>query len=705
MKSEDTSRYDLPGSRILIRSLRCRDRRVASVGEESAVAVDAMIRDLVVVRLLEDRRVVKDWHLTGGKRSRPLEGKEASARLQEFNDWAGWPVFAVAAWLEPGPGEELAELYRELHLSRFWPPGMPVEALGALWEERLPTPKRSGVYYTPRRIVDRVLAWVLDDPSLDRRPLRLLDPACGSGYFLVEALRRLARRELNRYQAEGRLFTPVMKGETGQLVLEPARRMELVRDHLFGVDIDPGALELSRRALFIEALADTPALLRPAPAAAALLTNLREGDSIMEESLPQQANLFEPVLPPPLRPFRWRDPETGFPTVMDNGGFTAIVGNPPWVSLKGRHRQAPYSPEVVLHLTRIWNADTYRPNLVEFFIRRAVTLLAEDGLHSFVVPDRVAENEQYEPLRRFMLDHGELLRLHFREPFPGVAADTLIYLFQKRKHQSRSPRIVITDAAGRELTAAQSYWLRGSGCLPPIEPADDVEEVLKKIETAGRRELADFLETGVGFIARPNLIADTRQAPQQQPVIKGEHVAPYRRDGNAFFEFKVANLAGGTRSLTKLAHPDRILLRKTGARLIAAIDHSQDLPEQSLYFAFLLDRRLSRFYDLRFFLGLLNSRVLSFYFRHRKITNRATTPQIKKIHLDSLPIRPIHFNDPKSQELHDTLVAAVGEREAAGPGRIAELDRAIDEAAAALYGLDENDLTVIRAEMNKGWEP
>ncbi|MFO8056074.1 MAG: TaqI-like C-terminal specificity domain-containing protein, partial [bacterium] len=655
----------------------------------------------------EDRDVLPDYYLSGGKRSRPLFVPDAVSRLKDLNDWAGWDVFDISCWEDPGPGEEMGSLNHELHLSRFWPHNMPSEVVGALWEERLPVPKRSGVYYTPRSIVNRSLSFTLDE-FLSRNKageLCLLDPACGSGYFLLEALRRLIAHDLEAHMQNRDLFAPVIKVDRTRSELDPARRMEIFRDHLFGVDLDPVALSLSRRSLLVEILSGIPAFKYSAPPCRPLFMNLREGDSILEQSMPQQVSLFDPDNPPPLKPFDWWSREQGFGDIMAAGGFNCIVGNPPWISLKGRHKQAPYPPQVVNFLVHRYRSDTYRPNVVEYFIRRSVELLAEGGVHSFVVPDRVAENSQYDSLRKLMSRQGEIQRLHYREPFPGVAADTLIYLFVKKKKPRQNYKILITDHQGAGREVPKNYWLKGEGFAPPEALPLPADAVLQKMDAAAKRRLSDFLETGVGFISRARKITREKVSEYQWPIIKGEHVFPYHRQGNAWFEFHLDNLAGGTRNLEKLQKPERLLLRKTGSRLIASRDESSHLPEQSLYFAFLRDRRLARPYDLCYFLGILNSKVMSFYFRHRKITNRATTPQIKKIHLDSLPIRTIAFNKPEDKSFHDQLVQAVRQREEAGESEeVRRLDIEIDRLVAGLYGLSQEDIELIDREMKKGWE-
>ncbi len=714
MKASNNTRYDLPSSRILIRTLRRVEKRFTEIvgddreSPESESIFDqilSMAMDLFVVRLLEETGTLPDRYLVHGKRARKLTANESHDRLAAFNQWAGWEVFDLGPWRGPGPGDELSILDHEIHLNRFWPPGMTAETLGALWEERLPSQKRHGVFYTPRSIVDHIVTnslalWFEDGHA---GPPHLIDPACGGGYFLLAALREISGREMKAIGSGRDLFSPLIESPRGELTLSPEGKMEIIGEFIHGVDIDGAAIELARKALFIEVISGVEAFSRPSPSFAPLLKNLKVGDSVLEQSFPQQAELFALSSPPPLSPFDWRDRESGFGEILENGGFSLVIGNPPWISLKGRRRQTPYSSGVIRHLIERYDADTYRPNIVEFFIRRSLEVLSEGGINGFVVPDRVAENVQFGPLREFMLEKGELVSLHFREPFPGVVADTLIYVFRKRTKPRKSLKIKITDHCGSIKTAPQSFWTKTGG-RPPVEKTDDeVENILRKIETAGRRQFADFFETGVGFIAKSRRITEEKDHDLQRRVIKGEHISPYFRTGNAWFEFTLTNLAGGTRNLKKLEKPDRILLRKTGARIIAARDQSGFLPEQSLYFAFPRDRRLARAYDINYFLGILNSRVMSFYFRHRKITNRASTPQIKKVHLDSLPIRPIHFKDSEATKLYESMTEAVAKRSAQNAENHEKLDTLIDEVAAKLYGLGEKDLKIIESHMNKGW--
>ena len=141
------------------------------------------------------------------------------------------------------------------------------EMLGRVFEGLMGEERRreSGTYFTPRPLVREIVARALEAARDGHGPLRLLDPAVGSGAFLLEALHQLEH-------AAG----PLRPGES-----TAARRRALVRDHLFGVDADPMAVRLAELRLWLAIVVDDDA----APADVAPLPNLdwnvRQGDSLL----------------------------------------------------------------------------------------------------------------------------------------------------------------------------------------------------------------------------------------------------------------------------------------------------------------------------------------------------------------------------------------------------------------------------------------
>jgi hypothetical protein len=177
----------------------------------------------------------------------------------------------------------------------------------------------------------------------------------------------------------------------------------------------------------------------------------------------------------------------------------------------------------------------------------------------------------------------------------------------------------------------------------------------------------------------------------------------YETIGTAYFEFKKANLAGGTQDEAKLGYQRKILMRKTGFPLCSTLDSTGIYPEQSLYFLYDAQYQI----ELEYVLGILNSKLFQYVFMKWMVTNRDTTPQLKKVHLDEFPLRTINFNDRSDIASHDEIVELVIQmlewkerlRRANTPQEQIVLEREInvadsriDHLVCELYGVDEGEL-------------
>lgn len=242
-------------------------------------------------------------------------------------------------------------------------------------------PERAGVVYSPPEIVDHILARTLAAALRGRTrdevaDLKLLDPACGAGAILVGAC-----RVLMRWHAEqGR-------GTLGD-------RLDVLRDNLFGVDVDVRAVARTRQALLDCALEGQTDLVKRdtrvlARARAPLEANIRCGDALVEDV------------------FDWREV---FGAVFERPepGFDVVVGNPPyldsgWMSVHGAD-------------LRRWCAEHYTTargnwDLYCVFVERSLQLLRRDGLHAFVVPNKIASAPYARPTRRLMTGDHTLLQV------------------------------------------------------------------------------------------------------------------------------------------------------------------------------------------------------------------------------------------------------------------------------------------------------
>ena len=277
--------------------------------------------------------------------------------------------------------------------------------------------KRDGVYYTPEWVVERIVDETLGpllaelkrecgwpkvgDPSVKEidayaarlKSLTVVDPACGSGAFLITVLRYLleAWHEVNGLRRQIVKMTE-SGGDDAALIAD------ILRANVYGVDINPASVELAQLALWLHtARGDKPL--------SALDRHIREGNSLIDSNffLGQPALLaYDADEKERVNSFDW---EKQFPEVFARGGFDAVVSNPPYVKLQN-FRTA--HPDMAAYLrdgrpgrgfkpyasTQTGNFDLYLP-----FIEKGISLLRNQGRLGYIAPSVWTTNEYGEGLR------------------------------------------------------------------------------------------------------------------------------------------------------------------------------------------------------------------------------------------------------------------------------------------------------------------
>lgn len=473
--------------------------------------------------------------------------------------------------------------------------------------------KEQGIYYTPTFVTNYVVKETVGHYLKDRTHneilnIKILDPACGSGSFLIRAF-----DELLNYHAGAR-SKPLVE-------LDQHERLQVLLSNIFGVDLDKQAVEIARLNLLLRTLTERGELEM-------LENNIQCGNSLISGTEEKLKNYFGKNWKD-KEPFNWEDK---FPDIMTNGGFDVVIGNPPWVSLSGKHKSLDLSQQELQYLSDTFHSSTYAPNLYEVFIWRALGLLKDGGIFSFIVPDRLATNQQFTKLREHILQNFTVERLLFRYPFPGVIADTMVLVVRKAKPKNNS--IEIIDYPSQKVTKILQRTFSSSSDHSLFFVEGKLAEVFHKI--ANNRDvenLSAIAKSTSGCGAKSELLHKKRISPAQIKVIKGENIGRYDNRGFFWFDFGDENLSGRTRDQDKLGTREKVLIRKTGGDIIATFDDSGIYPEQSLYFVYGTDRD-----TLLFILAVLNSRLIDVYYRNFAVTNRNTTPQLKNIDLDKFPI-------------------------------------------------------------------
>lgn len=343
--------------------------------------------------------------------------------------------------------------------------------------------KRDGVYYTPEWVVRRIIEEVVDplferwktdagwpdigDPSADSarsywdrlRSIKVIDPACGSGAFLIVALGHLEKE----YAVAADIAV-----RTGGLASRPdeaAITEMILKENLFGVDINSASVEITKLSLWLH----TAQANRPL---SALDEHIQCGNSLIDKRFYNKRRLDDPEERDRINTFEWDG-------VFDAGSFDAVIGNPPYVKLQnfrkvhadmadwligGSSGEAPYES------TGTGNFDLYLP-----FIEKGLSLLNESGRMGYIAPNLWPTLEYGEGLRGLVHGGRHLEKwLDFRsyQLFEEATVYTAIQIFSKapadaihlafagdgdisRADWSDADHVVSYD----ELTAPRQPWL------------------------------------------------------------------------------------------------------------------------------------------------------------------------------------------------------------------------------------------------------
>lgn len=563
------------------------------------------------------------------------------------------------------PADILGQVYE-----RFLGKIIRLEGKRAVIDEKPEVKKAGGVYYTPTyivtHIVDNTIGQILKGKTpaqvsgLDKRvrnafPLRVLDPACGSGSFLIQAYQYLLDWYREQYVKDGpdkcsRGREPKLYlASKGNWRLTIAEKRRILLTHIFGIDVDQQAAEVTKLSLLLKILEGESAdeissemnffQVRALPD---LATNIRCGNSLIGSDFYKEVgDLFSEQDIDRINVFDWPDEFSFF---TDEDGFSIVIGNPPWISLTGRFRNEIYSTQEREYLVKKFSGGSQTPNMYEYFISNGLQAIRVGGLFSFIVPDRFGYNDQFIPLRSKIMRDFCLDEVLYRAPFPNVTVDTMIFRLRSEK-PAKDQIVHIGEFSGEARHILQADMARDPRVRFEYKGVNAASELIERIKSDKEaRKLSEVVATTSGVGAKSRLITERRVNEKQIKILKGESIYKYIVCKVYFFEFKAANVSGRTINKEKLGFVPKILLRKTGTSIIAAFDDTGIFPEQSLYFTY-GESNVDQFY----LLGLLNSRLMSFIYFHSTLTNRASIAQAKKVDLDELPIKVL--KDKKLSEM------------------------------------------------------
>lgn len=336
---------------------------------------------------------------------------------------------------------------------------MPAEILGSVYErflgkiirltqtghratiEEKPEVKRAGgVFYTPnyvvRYIVGNTLGTLCSGMSpKDLAKIKVLDPACGSGSFLIVAYQLLLDLYLQWYVSHG----PERQSKRVYLApggwrLTTSEKHRILLNSIYGVDIDRQAVEVTKLSLLLKVLEGQSAEtirqfnLYGERALPSLENNVKCGNTLIS---PEQLDgLFpDPQAQKRINPFDWR---REFPDVLRSGGFHAVIGNPPYVRIQTFSERAPLEAELLKKHYRTAQSGNY--DIYATFVEKGLALLRAEGRLGFILPQKFWQVQFGQTLRLLLTSGRHLVTLvNFRtnQVFSEAFVNSCIVILSK----------------------------------------------------------------------------------------------------------------------------------------------------------------------------------------------------------------------------------------------------------------------------------
>ena len=573
--------------------------------------------------------------------------------------------------------------------------------------------KEQGIYYTPEFVTDYIVKetvgrFIKEHDYNEIRTIKILDPACGSGSFLIRAY-----DELLNYHA----------GERSKSLseLDQKDRLPVLLTNIYGVDLDMQAVEITRLNLLLRTLTAKGKLPY-------LSNNIREGNSLISGTEEELKGYFGDEWRE-KKPFNWKKE---FKDIVADGGFDIVIGNPPWggdIDKDLAYFHARYPATTQEH------TDSFK-----LFIETNLRLVCNGGLVAMIVPNTLLRQRRLRDARSLLLQNQILALVDLGEDvFEGVVAPSCIFVVRKGKPAdghcvvtldlSKLPIETKIDALRHDAklgsVCEQRMFLENTDLefvsMPkkytvPVVPIGDLDEIVCK--DAGinyQRVNVGMQEKGKSDLADRLLYEGKRQRKLDKMYWKGADIDRYwiadstlqycRPDFDDFIRpNEVIRLNDDVYSAVP-----KILLRQTADHIIATIDYRGVWFGRSII-AILPARKSG--YKIEYFLGLLNSRYFEWFYRKLVHETHRVFAQVKLSKIKQLPIRRIDFDSPTDKKMHDALVALVDRmlklNKHLAPIRdkycnerdellrdIERTDKEIDDIVYDLYGLTEEERKVV----------
>jgi len=603
-------------------------------------------------------------------------------------------------------------------------------------EEKPEVKKAGGVYYTPKYIVDYIVKNTVGEIIKKKTPkqiekIKILDPACGSGSFLLGAYKTLLDYHLNWYSQEGPKKKVLKQGKIIQIgknsyQLSVAEKQRILTNNIFGVDIDRQAVEVSKLSLLLKLLEgeteeSTGKLFRYTQLKLLpdLSNNIKCGNSLIGTDY-FEGRITGTIDEDELRkinPFDWKKE---FPDIFAQGGFDAVIGNPPYFLIALKNEK--------IYLKSNYELSTGKPDLYRYFIECSHQLIRKGGQFGFIIPNTLLAIPAAKKLRKYLLYEGGLYKIvnFWGIVFEKASVNNIIIFTKKRtspvsieviEDKSETPsKESLDNFIKLKHLVEREVWLNDEQFKFSLSSTKEKVKIIEKIkkQSVGLSLAAKYTLGMQVYHNSKHTKTQIKERIYHSDVKKDE---TYYKESTGYNiqryyfvnEFKKYVSYGDwcyNKPNWEFCSEPRILIREIPAKtLVCAFSNFTHIPTKAAIIV------IATRVNLYYLMGILNSLLIGFYVQ---ITGEKGSqrlfPRISLTTVRKLPIRTINFSNPAEKAQHDKMVKLVDKMlslqkkyhsarldhdKKLYKNQIDLLNRQIDSLVYKLYGLTQKEIKIV----------
>ncbi|MDO9391997.1 MAG: N-6 DNA methylase [bacterium] len=624
--------------------------------------------------------------------------------------------------------------------------------------------KSQGIYYTPEYIVDYIVKNTVGElvkkakTEDDLKQIKILDPACGSGSFLIKAFDVM-------YEAYEKLKIERNKGQ-----LETGKDLKIKRlilqHNLYGVDLDDRAVEITKLNLMLKALEGFNFHeLKGRKLLPNLNLNIRVGNSLIsgqtieqlaeKQTAPTFPGLDDTVNINPLlklhnafykevedeekarlikeieveerrlnrklgdnlkgyfsnldevKPLNY---QVAFPEVFKQGGFDAVIGNPPY--------GADMDSSTISFCRDKYKTGTYQINTYTLFLEKSIGLLKTGCYGSFIIPSAWVASQYDRYLRELLIAKAlpQKMVITPHNTFEDATVETMVIVLVKGDKINKNIQVERLDKENIKYILPNNAITAENDFIFPVYVEPGKLKLISKIK-ADKDQLSMYADAIWGVKIYQKGKGKPKQTGSEstsrifhksektksthKPLLGGSEINRYSL--NWVGEYVDYGMWLAEPRSPEWFDGERLLIREvSSAGVIQAT-----LVNDEYVFSNSVDgiKLKTKDFSIHYLLGLINSKLISFYNLNTSANAFKTTfPKVLIKDLVNLPLPKIDFKNRNGKTLHDQLVKLVKEmlklnktpelrqRHSAD---IAVIDKEIDELVYRLYGLSEAEIKVV----------